>query len=67
MADYTQEELLNAKQEVGREVGYRKYCYPKWIATGRITKEEADERYKNMQKAYEILKGLCEETEIKNV
>lgn len=58
MAEYTREELYNAIQEVGREIGYRKYCYPKWITNGKIDKTEADKRLKNMQIAYRKLKEL---------
>jgi len=58
MAEYTQEELYAAIQEVGREIGYRKYCYPNWVLRGKLTQEKADVQLKNMRKAYEILKGI---------
>lgn len=58
MAEYTQEELFNAIQEVGREIGYRKYCYPNWVIRGKLTQERADVQLGNMRKAYEILKGI---------
>jgi len=55
---YTMEELYGAIQEVGREISYRKYCYPKWVANGKLDKNKADKQLNNMRKAYEILKEL---------
>lgn len=60
MTDYTLPELFGALKEVGREIGYRKYCYPKWIASGRLDSVKADTQMKNMEKAYAILKNLYE-------
>lgn len=50
MSYYTTQELYAAIQEVGREIGYRKYCYPKWIISGRIEEEKADKQLNNMKK-----------------
>ena len=27
---------------VARELAYRRRCYPKWVATGRMTQDKAD-------------------------
>lgn len=60
MADYTLPELFGVLKEVGREIGYRKYCYPKWIANGRLDPAKADTQLKNLEKGYAILKSLYE-------
>lgn len=36
MANYTNQELYGAIQEIGREIGYRKYCYPRWVMNGKL-------------------------------
>jgi len=52
------EKIENAIKEVGREIGLRKNLYPKWIQSGRLTQQKADEQIENMSNAYEILKSF---------
>lgn len=50
--------LFEIISEVGRELGYRKYCYPKWIATGKLNKNIAEKQMRNLTGAYEILRYI---------
>lgn len=43
---------------VGRELGLRRNVYPKWIAKGRMTQEQADREIATMEAVYETLKRL---------
>lgn len=44
--------------EVGREVGLRRYVYPRMVADGRMTQHEADIRTARLEAAYQTLKWL---------
>jgi hypothetical protein len=41
--------LIDQIREVDREIAMRRNCYPRWVATGRMTQEEADRRIRNME------------------
>jgi hypothetical protein len=45
-------------RDVGRELGMRRSCYPKWVATGRLTQAEADHQIACMDDIYTLLKSL---------
>lgn len=42
--------------EVEREISTRKKFYPKWVAEGRITQEQATQRIELMQSVLETLR-----------
>jgi hypothetical protein len=45
---------------VGREVGMRTNAYPKFIASGRMSKEKAADELAKMHAVYALLKSLGE-------
>lgn len=45
----------------GREVGLRKGVYPKWVASGRMTQEQADKEIAMMETIYFLLKEKRDE------
>jgi hypothetical protein len=45
-------------RDVGRELGMRRACYPKWVANGRMTQAEADHQIDCMDDIYALLKSL---------
>ncbi len=47
-----------AVKSVGREVGMRKNVYPKWVRSGRMTQEQADQEQAAMEEAYGFLREL---------
>lgn len=54
----TKTRLFEIIGEVGREIGYRKHCYPKWIESGRLNKHIAEKQMRNITGAYEILRYI---------
>lgn len=44
--------------EIGREVGYRRSCYPKWVQQGRMKQEKADEQIAALEDAATLLREL---------
>lgn len=50
--------LSDQIKEVGRELGMRKGVYPKWVASGRMTQEEADLHIARLDAVYRTLKWL---------
>lgn len=54
----TKHRLFEIMGEVKRELGYRKYCYPKWVQMGKLRQEIADKQLNNLQGAYNILNFL---------
>ncbi len=43
---------------VRREVGMRKRVYPRWVATGKMTQEEADRQIEAMEAVQATLEKL---------
>ena len=60
IAGLKKEQLFEIINEIGREISYRKYCYPKWIQAGRMDEFTAKKRMSNMYDAYNILKFIYE-------
>lgn len=44
--------------EIRRELGMRRRKYPEWVAAGRMTQAQADERLDAMTAALETIEGL---------
>ncbi len=42
---------------VERELGFRRRCYPRWLASGKITKALADREIELMERVLARLKG----------
>lgn len=43
---------------VGRELGMRKGTYPKWVASGRMSQDDADKELARIDAVYKTLKWL---------
>lgn len=55
------EQVTKWRNCVGRELGMRKGVYPKWVNSGRMTQEKADDEINTMSEIYEYFKKLeCE-------
>lgn len=47
-----------ACREIGREVGYRRSCYPRWVQQGRMTPDQASEQIGDLELAARLLREL---------
>ena len=54
----TKEQFSKWRNCIGRELGMRKGVYPKWVNSGRMTQEKADEEINTMSEIYEYFKKL---------
>jgi hypothetical protein len=45
-------------RDIGRELGMRRSCYPRWVASGKLKKETADHQIACMEDVYALLKSL---------
>lgn len=45
-------------RDVGRELGMRKACYSRWVASGKLTQDKADHQIACMDAVYALLKKL---------
>ena len=57
---YEAGEIDRMVTSVGRELGLRKGCYPRWVENGRMKQKEADDELESMSMVYKLLKGLKE-------
>jgi hypothetical protein len=44
--------------EIGREVGYRRSCYPRWVTAGKMSQAKADEQIGALVDAAALLREL---------
>jgi hypothetical protein len=49
-------------QELARELAMRRNVFPKWVASGKLKQEEADQRVNRMQAAYEFIDKAADAT-----
>lgn len=55
--------LAQQIRDVGRELGMRRSCYPRWVATGKMAQAEADLQLACMEDVYALLKQLQSNSE----
>lgn len=49
-----------AVDEIERELNVRIRCFPRWVAEGRVSRTDAQDRIDRLHTAYELLKGVVE-------
>jgi len=50
--------IKELKASIGRELGMRRRCYPKWVASGRMKQEQADHEIACMDELYKLISGM---------
>lgn len=50
---------------VGRELGMRKRCYPKWVSSERMTQKEADQEIAAMEAVYKTMREVADKNQLK--
>lgn len=57
MEPKTQRHIQEAVDEVERELNVRRRCFPRWVAEGRVSRTDAQDRIDRLATALEVLNG----------
>lgn len=55
MTDFFPPTYEEARAEVSRELQKRREVFPRWVAEGKLKQEDAEQRLRAMQHAYDLL------------